>query len=58
MDYNKFHYYRSNPYSQEGFIPPIAHKNRNHTSFLPQGQSVFTHDTRKHFIDATNRSNI
>ena len=40
MDYNNFQYYRANPYAKDGFIPPIAHKNRNKADYLanlPQG---------------------
>ena len=28
MDYNKFQFYRANPYYKDGYIPPIARKNR------------------------------
>jgi hypothetical protein len=29
MDYNKFTYYRANPYAKQGFMPPTAYVNRH-----------------------------
>lgn len=40
MDYNKFTYYRANPYAKQGFLPPTALQNRmkaNFPSEVPMG---------------------
>ena len=57
MDYNRFDYYRANPYYQEGYIPPIAHKNRKKPEFLtelPQGEKHFDFLGRKHYKRGSN----
>lgn len=62
MDYNKFCYYRSNPYHKDGGIPPIGHTNRKKPSYLteiPQGDDHFQqHKGRKHYQDGFLVSNI
>ena len=57
MDYNKFHYYRANPYSKIGFIPPRAHNNRTNADFLsnlPVGSSDFLNNRRRHYKQVSN----
>ena len=41
MDYNKFTYYRANPFANQGFIPTVALNNRTKASFpseMPMGE--------------------
>ena len=41
MDYNRFAYYRANPYAAKGFMPPTAFINRHSNEFavqMPQGE--------------------
>ncbi len=33
-DYNSLSYYRANPYSQQGYLPDSAFKNRKPANFL------------------------
>ena len=57
MDYNSFNYYRANPYAKDGFLPPIAQKNRKNADFLanlPQGNKDFIFNRRKHFRQKSN----
>ena len=57
MDYNNFNYYRANPYARDGFLPPIAQKNRKNANFLanlPQGEKDFIFNKRKHFRQKSN----
>lgn len=52
MDYNKFAYYRANPYHNIGNMPPIAYRNRHPLDYqteIPQGESHFYHLGRKHY---------
>ena len=61
MDYNKFSYYRANPYSGHGYIPPVAHQNRkkpNYMTEIPQGEKHFDHLGRKHYQKGFQDSNI
>ena len=61
MDYNHFCYYRANPYYQNGYIPPVAHKNRKKPEYLteiPQGEQHFDHLGRKHYMKGFSTSTI
>ena len=52
MDYNKYNYYRSNPYHHIGNIPPIGHSNRKPMEFsseIPQGLNHLEKIGRKQF---------
>lgn len=42
--YSESNYYRSNPYSNQGYIPPVSLRNRKqpeHLSEIPQGIEYF-----------------
>lgn len=61
MDYNQFTYYRSNPYSNQGFMPPAAHINRHKPDFLtemPMGESPFGKIGKRFYKNTFQKSNI
>lgn len=51
-NYNSPAYYRSNPYSDIGYMPPGAHRNRKKMNYgvqIPQGNQFFEPTTKKHY---------
>ena len=52
VNYNDSHFYRANPYINQGYIPTSSLKNRKQPDFIteiPQGIDYFDPSNKKHF---------